>query len=391
MFYENQSSEDRHNYIEMLSTIGSLTLLFGDTKTPYLPYRAHENIFCKYFKAENLARHDCSVDAKKGRLGIGLKTWTGSDSQKIAEFGRLHKEYKGLTGIELVKAIAGYRNQRIRITENMHGLKELIYHIVRRVPNAMQIIEYPFDYIDIDKISIIENRGSVNNTYFTDGKHTYHFSISKNTLYMIFDKCNDDYKILEEFNVEISPDPYASLASIDRSDIWNEIVDQEPTDYSDKLCLRLYTSSKKGGKQVAPKSGLNQCFAGGRERNSDEVYIPYPAEDRRRSVGFFPSPETPFRLKMPDETIISAKVCQAGGKAIMSNPNKLLGEWLLRKVFEVPSGKPMTYEMLERFGVDCVVFTKLNNLEYKIDFAQIGTYEKYLQDLNDEDEHKDLN
>ena len=61
----------------------------------------------------------------------------------------------------------------------------MIYHIVRRVPGAMQIIEYAFDDIDIDNIQIIENRGNENNTYFTDGKHIYHFSTSKNTLYMM--------------------------------------------------------------------------------------------------------------------------------------------------------------------------------------------------------------
>ena len=41
------------------------------------------------------------------------------------------------------------------------------------------------DYIDIENIKLIKNRGNENNTYFTDGKHIYHFSISKNTLYMI--------------------------------------------------------------------------------------------------------------------------------------------------------------------------------------------------------------
>ena len=80
---------------------------------------------------------------------------------------------------------------------------------------------------------------------------------------------------------------------------------------------------------------------------------------------------------MPDGTVISAKVCQQDNKAIMSNPNKILGEWLLRKVFELPEGTLVTYEMLQRFGVDSVVFTKHGELSYSVDFAEIGTYEQF--------------
>lgn len=122
MFYERQSDLQRENYKKMLSIIGSLSLLFSDNPSPYLPYRAHENIFCKYFEAENLARYDCSADAKKDRIGIGLKTWVGNDDQKIAEFGRLHERYQGLSGLDLVRTISEYRNEGIRITKNMHGL-----------------------------------------------------------------------------------------------------------------------------------------------------------------------------------------------------------------------------------------------------------------------------
>ena len=124
---------------EMLAIIGNLTLLFSESDCPYLPYRAHENIFCKYLNAENLARMDCSADAKKDRIGIGLKTWMGQDDQKVAEFGRLRETFAGLTGMDLVRTIAEYRNDRIRVTKNLNGIDTMIYHIVKRVPGAMQI------------------------------------------------------------------------------------------------------------------------------------------------------------------------------------------------------------------------------------------------------------
>lgn len=381
MFYENQETIQQSKYKQMLSIMGNLTLLFSENDSPYLPYRAHENIFCKYFESENLSRFDCSADAKKYTIGIGLKTWTGNDDQKVAEFGKLRETYKNLVGIDLVKKVSEYRNERIRITKKLHGISEMIYHIVKRIPNKMQIIECTFDYVDIDNIVVDGKRGNVNNTYFSDGKHTYHFSSSKNTLYMIF----ENYDVLDEFEVEIMADPYAYLMNLANSSEFKNIdTTRETVDYKNKLCLRLYSSNAKQGKFVPDKSGLNQWNANGRKRNTNEVYIPYPAEDRKISKNFFPPRDKVFDLLMPDGTIIPTKVCQDDGKAIMSNPNKVLGEWLLRNVFELPEGTILTYEMLEKFGIDSVVFTKVDENTYNINFSDIGTYEDYKTNIADQ-------
>ena len=115
----------------------------------------------------------------------------------------------------------------------------------------------------------------------------------------------------------------------------------------------------------------------------NEIYIPFPAKDRARYAGFFPNRNQAFELLLPDGTEISAKICQQDNKAIMSNPNKVLGEWLLRKIFELPAKTIVTYEMLEGFGIDCVVFKKLGELRYSIDFAEIGTYEKFIQAMEE--------
>ncbi|MEE1002696.1 MAG: NgoFVII family restriction endonuclease [Acutalibacteraceae bacterium] len=372
MFYKNQPLEQQENYKKMLSIIGNLTLLFSESDCPYLPYRAHENIFCKYFKAQNLARFDCSADAKKGNIGIGLKTWMGNDDQKVAEFGKLRDTYKDLTGIELVKKISEYRNERIRVTKNIHGIESMIYHIVKRVPGCMQIIEYSFDYIDIENISVITNKGNANNTYFTDKKHTYHFSTSKNTLYMLF----ENIEVIDSFEVDIMLDPYTYLMNLKDAIPTSNYKEVINIDRKNQICLKLY-SIKNGKKYVPTKSGLNQWNALGRKRDPNEIYIPYPSEDRKRTKGFFPSRDTVFTLHFPDGSSIPAKVCQDDGKAIMSNPNNSLGEWLLRKVFELPENTLITYKMLEVFGIDCVVFTKNSNLDYSIDFAEIGTYENF--------------
>lgn len=394
MFYENQPANRQNNYKKMLSIIGNLTQLFSESDCPYLPYRAHENIFCKYLNAENLARADCSADAKKDRIGIGLKTWMGQDDQKVAEFGRLRETFAGLTGMELVRTIAEYRNDRIRVTKNLHGIDTMIYHIVKRVPGTMQILEHAFDYINIDNLSLIEGRGNVNNTYFTDGNHTYHFSTSKNTLYMLF----EDMELLDSFEVEIMDDPYSFLMQLMYGEDGIEVDAQEiedivaPTETTrlPQLCLRLYSVRSDGSKFVAERSGLNQWNASGRPRNPNEVYIPYQKVDRDRDLTFFPPRDTVFNLSLPDGTTIPAKVCQVAdprqpqlGKSVMSNPNKILGEWLLRNVFELPEGTLVTYDMLQRFGVDSVVFTKHGELDYSVDFADVGTYEAFYG-LNDE-------
>lgn len=392
MFYELQPQIQRENYKKMLSIVGSLTQLFSESDCPYLAYRAHENIFCKYFEAENLARLDCSADAKKNRIGIGLKTWTGQDDQKVAEFGKLRETFAGLAGLELVKKIAEYRNERIRVTKNLNGIDDMIYHIIKRVPGAMQVLECAFDYIDIDNISLITNRGNVNNTYFTDGRHTYHFSTSKNTLYMIF----EDMELLDNFNVEIMDDPYTCLMNLMPGAITETVAEytapQPVVANENQICLRLYSTKPNGTKYVAEKSGLNQ-WNGSRfvrrtgeykPRDPNELYIPYPAEDRRNTVGFFPDRDTIFNLRLPDGSEIPAKICQDDGKAIMSNPNNLLGEWLLRNVFELQEGTLVTYEMLQRFGIDSVIFTKHGDLNYSVDFAEIGTYEQFYQ-IEEED------
>lgn len=81
---------------------------------------------------------------------------------------------------------------------------------------------------------------------------------------------------------------------------------------------------------------------------------------------------------------MSAKV----GKSIMNNPNKALGKWLLRDVFELPEKTLVTYDMLRIFGVDIFMFTKLEEKKYRIDFYVLGTYEKmyHLDDLEQDEE-----
>ncbi len=427
MYYEKQPDEMKNNYKAMLQIMGSLSRLFSESDEPYLYYRSHENIFAKYFELENNSRHDDSADAysRKDKIGIGLKTWVGKNEQKIAEFGKIRCEYADLDEeIDIVKVIAEHRNKRIQFTKNSHKLDTMIYHIVKRVTGEMHIYEISYDPIDISNIKLDTSRGTYNNIYFSDGKHDYHFSLSKNTLYMNFDKMVE----LDHFPVKIIADPYEVLSTLMKDTLLEKKKQPlkhkpfTPKDISEavnssvpernQLCLRLYATKPDGTKYVPEKSGLNQWNADGRARDDNEIYIPYLADDRARSEGFFPPKDKPFELLLPDGEWISAKVCQGAyakmsddkyillneaekeiedkkrqtGKAIMSNPNLKLGKWLLRDVFELAPKTLVTYEMLKLFNVDSVIFTKLSDNKFTIDFCTLGTYEK-MYNLNDIDEN----
>ena len=74
-----------------------------------------------------------------------------------------------------------------------------------------------------------------------------------------------------------------------------------------------------------------------------------------------------------------AKICQDGGKALMTNPNEDLGKWILREVLNIEEGELVTYEMLEEIGIDSVQLNKFEDGTYEINFRKLGTYETYCQ------------
>ena len=123
---------------------------------------------------------------------------------------------------------------------------------------------------------------------------------------------------------------------------------------------------------------LNQWNAGGRKRDFGEVYIPIPAEIHKQFPGFFPARDELFELKIPTGEIFSAKVCQDNSKALMTDPNKALSDWLLRKVFQVKEGELLTIEKMNKLGFDSVLIIKDENGNYKIDKAKLNSYEQFI-------------
>lgn len=390
LFWETTDKEQREEYIKLLSIIGSLSNLFSESKNPFLYYRAHENLFCRTFEAENLARGDISFDASKSKMGIGLKTFlhsNGKTFQKVAEFNADNDIIRELKGDQeaIVHKISDLRNKRIDLAKNLTDTTDSIYHLITRDTFEMRVYESPLDYIDLNKIRL-DPKQSKNTIRFNDGNHDYSFSLSKNTLLMRFN--TDDCPTLDAFKVDILDDPFSFLLNSNQE---LSLYSQD-TNTEESVVLPLYSS--RGEKHVPKGSGLNQWNASGRKRHPDEVYIPIPSWIHKEFPTFFEKwylyneknvlalNNTTFQLDLPNGQTLAAKVAQEGGKALMSDPNRDLGYWILREVLKVKEGELISIELLEELNIDSVRVTKINKDRYKLDFCKTGTYDDFKENYN---------
>lgn len=355
-------------YLEDLQIVGSLSGLFSDSSIPFIHYRASENLFCNALNAINLARADVSADAKLDDKGIGIKTFLEGNKktlQKIAEFNEQQILYKDLSAMEKIKKVSQFRNKRIQFTKSAYAISDMLYHCIVRNNDGFFLFEEPMNEIDIDSLKIIsENAHSI---LFTDNNQEYKFDESKSTLYKRF--ITDEY--FASVKVNILENPIEELRKIKfmEGDIETTIPEH--------IVLPLYSITSTGNKIVYPKSGLNLWNAGGRQRKANEVYIQHPVLIRDLFENFFPNRDESFEVTLPNGKILSMKVCQENGKAIMSNPNTALGEWILRDILKLSEGTVVTYEMLLEIGIDSIYFQKIGN-KYTMDFRPVGSYEKFI-------------
>ena len=365
------TKSELNNYQKDLTTVAMLSNLFASGTTPIIYYRATENLYCRSFNARNTSRADNTADAIFDlQTGVGIKTFIykeGGSWEKVAEFDQQIPEYSSLHGLALAKKIASLRNTRIDTTMRNYGLKSMIYHcILRSSTGEISVFETPMHRIDISSITHIIDNGKC--LQFSDCYRKYKFYRSKSTLCMHF-KCENP---ILQFHVDIIEDPIETLSRL----ITDDIVFQDPFEISEEdntLIIPLFSESKKNGRRVGAKSGLNSWNASQthRKRDPDEIYIPYPKELQRSKPGFFPGRDQSWSMTLPDGKVLSMKVCQAGDKAIMSNPNTAIGHWLLRDVLHVNPGEVVTYEFLLDAGITSIKIKKNSDLNYSCDFIQI--------------------
>lgn len=361
------------NYLKLLSAVSKLSGLFSESAAPFINYRVAENIFCRSFNAGNLSRSDTAFDANYNSVGVGLKTFvcsSDSSTEKVAEFNSLARTLKNLKGKELALKLGEFRNDRINLANRVYDIENSLYHIVARKEKELLLYETDYNLIDIANITSVKE--SVASLQFEDGHNLYSFNYSKSTLFRKFIIPQNAFRL----PIDIIEDPYSLLL-----ELFEDNKDLKPA--NDKLVkgenfviLPLY-GMYKGEKFIFERSGLNQWNANGRKRDFGEVYIPIPATLHRKYPNFFPTRDEDFKLQIPTGEIFTAKVCQENSKALMTNPNKALSDWLLRRVLQLAEGELATIEKLDKLGFDSVIIFKDENGDFKIDIMKTNTFNQF--------------
>ena len=366
----SQKLASNREYIKLLSAVSKLSGLFSESNIPYINYRVAENIFCKSFQADNLSRSDTAFDARLGDLGIGLKTFIcskDSSIEKVAEFNALSAHLSNYKALALAKELSNSRNERIGLAKELYGLKKGVYHIVARRAEELLLFETDYEPIDVDNLTLL--RSSEKTLKFFDGQNEYSYNYSKSTLYRKFVIPEE----VSRYPIKVLKDPYKILLNLINEEEFGNFKSRIAGE--DYVILPLYSTRSKS-KKVPEKSGLNQWNAGGRTRDVGEIYIPVPAIIHKKFPNFFPKRNETFVLKTPTNDNFSAKLCQDGAKALMTNPNNALSNWLLRGLFKLKEGELLTRQKQEILGVDSIIIYKEKDF-YAIDVEPFGAYEQF--------------
>ena len=334
-----------------------------DSQIPYLYYRTHEIVFSKSFSVKSRTREDISIDAQQESLGIGLKTFNHkgkSQMEKIAEFNKDFTSYKKETSPEKTRIISELYNKRLSDAMNLYSLERFSFSCVAKAPRQMLVFDTDMDFIDIKRLRLTAAADKTKNISFNDGRHEYTFSESKSTLKRRFSLPKAEKVFI--LGVDILRDPLVFLEEAD----FKGLVTKKESSF-----LLLPLSSHE-------KSGLNQWNAKGRKRDINEVYVPIPKWIHQCYPAFFPARDVEFVLNLPNGKPLPAKICQDGGKALMSNPNKALGNWLLREVLTIPEGHVLTDRDLQEKGIDSLKVTKTSSHAFDIDYMPYGSFEGFL-------------
>lgn len=356
MIYNIQSKENKFKFKRMLNGAASISSISTSSKTPRIDWRLAEVIFCKSFNAKDEASRDRSIDAILDLNGIGIKTFQGGSVQKIAEFNDKNKyPFNSQNLLEIAKEVSSYRNERLKNDKKYYNLNSFNYLLIYRSKDkTVSIHEEQMNEIDINNIILLNSKNE-HIVKFSDNKNNYSFNITKSTLYKEFDLSNPLESFIYNFNKD---DIDFLLNSYKKTKI-------EPVD---EIILPLF--SEKNGR-VGQKSGLNGWNAAGRKRHSDEIYLPIPIRIHKENPNFFPRRDEPFSLETDDGEKFLAKMCQDNSKALMSNPNRAIGKWILRDQLKIEYNVIVTKEMLLQKKITHFKLCKYDNENYSIELTTI--------------------
>lgn len=403
------SKKEKNEYIEFLKIFGALSGLFKDNqeganaRKPYLYYRNHEQLFARVFNVEDLTRKDSAFDAlgawENDRVGIGLKTWIHTKDntyQKVAEFNKLAPEViapliKNGTSEEVIRKVSELRNERIMLDKRLYKTDREVYHYITRDDDVMNIVETPYDLIDIDSLELISD----GKTYtFKDKLHNYKFYTSKSVLLEEFDASAG--QIIEQIPIEQFDDPFELIKMINLSSENYKIASEEEGQYesiNEEIILPLY-QDKKEGPLVSPCSGVNIRHSKPKNKGSNTPRPKYEIEVRVSvwihhifpkffGVNALNEDEikdkelNDFDLILPDGRVLRGRIKQDSGKSLQTNPQGALGEWILKDVLGLENREVVTMDYLNELGIDSLKIIKLDDKHFKITVAETGAYERF--------------
>jgi len=406
---------DIDEYEKYLRPVASLAGLYGESDVPIVNFRFVEKLFCHVTGAEDLASSDESFDAKlEGGIGVGVKTFrvhsrkSKVKTEKVAEFTRdaNRNVFAALNTFELVQKVASLRNARMVADAVLRGIdiEKSMYHCLVRTSQGLIIHEEPYELINLEGIKRRDVKEKNGILRFTDGLSSYSFSKAKNTLSKTFE--------LQSRGVNSTPIVVEAIADVfsllDDRGFLNVLLERSRIpDYiwiepgEDFVILPLYKTGSGYG-DVGVASGLNAMFASdvNRARTKLEMYIPVPAAVRnlpkqhKIAEEFFPTGKTRFEIELGDGQIGTARFVQGDRKALMSNPNAFLGNWLGAAIdgsLEVAKSRLVskrlyTRDDLERIGKDSVKVSKVathTGYRYLLKLMPVGSYEDFLNGFND--------
>lgn len=433
--WDKYTIEQKQEYIKYLQVYGALTNLFRQKKgdlIPYLDSKYQETIFAKTFNAENVdignTPHDILSVFGDKRVGIGLKTWMGSNPsfQKVMQLKRYQDEInKYINNVEdLAYKISEIRNERLKSDYERLGLKENdnIYHYITRDRGCFTINECAYPLIDLKKLKKF-NKTKTAFTW-TDGIKDYKYTFGDSQIWQKFDVKKYNSILLKTFNVEIISDPFSFLL-----EAYLNIIQKPKEEIQiEEIYLPLY-SYRTG--EVEEKSGLNAWNSKSKNkkypdklRPLNEAYIPIPLQFHKKYPNFFiidihkiiekrkklkgnknvKKPEIRLNLNLPNGKKIPALLTGDNMKNFQSGNNNeydekgkrygqnALGQWLLVDVLGLKERKIVTREWLKKKGTDSVRLWRKKD-DYKninIDFAPIGAFEAFMNNepIPDDDNYE---
>ena len=420
-------SYDLEKYLKLLKPVASLSYLFSDNAVPYVNSKFVERLYVIAAGAQDTASDNSSFDAIAPiKVGVGIKTFVSSksarsESEKIAEFTKDANAgmFDGLDDEQLLRKAIELRNLRLASDAKTYGIdiSKAIYHCLIRLEGAAIVHEEPMSLVDIPNLEPVDAQGRVlkkivDKVLLSDGLNTYSYNKSKRVLYKRFPVIMPpkpefggiihlpiNKNILNELSGGMFSDSpnHADNSSVHEASqqsliftSGDEYGEAKPYKISkDSIILPLY-STKTGKKEVPQRSGINQWNAAGRLRKFGEAYIPIPSWIYNSFPNFLPPRNQYFRLRLQDGTIQRAKICQDGGKALMTDPNDKLCAWFYSAIepnltYEkimnrLPEKRPYTYADLVRVGKDSVKITKATpglDHDFSLTFCPLDTFEDF--------------